>query len=317
MFYSSFKRSQVLREQIYTLDKCKKENDIFDIIINVIKIQHNFSILIKLIDDPIVRQYLFHDKLKSFWDDQLVDKQSLHDNFGLKHLNLKPHPIIPSLHLLIGHYFFNKYKRARQEEKEKFYFDKAIEYGCFEAILTSQNSDLDELSKNLKIERGVTLVERIVTNMTRLANLYATPGFIMFAQTCWNLTNYWANMDNEICAGASCELTLQNLYVANKLLLYSGTIISNVFGEQGLRNSNDFNIHDIPSAIKRLIKEEPGVFNVNTVVRIFDSANKIASKLIRLFSKEATQEQIDKYLAEQELAYYSQSSVSLELRVGW
>jgi hypothetical protein len=314
MFYcSSFKRSQVLKEQIYPLHKCKKEDDIFDVIINVIKTQHNFSILIKLIDDPIVRQYLFHDKLKSFWDGQLVDKQSLHDNFGLKHLNLKPHPIIPSLHLLIGHYFFKKYKRAQQDEKEKFYFDKAIEYGCFEVILESNNNDLDELIKNLKTEQGATIVARIVTRITRLANLYAAPGFIMFAKTCWNLTDYWANMDDEIRAGASCELALQNLYVANKLLPYSGTIISNVFGEQGLQNSNNFNIHDIPSAIKRLIEEEPGVFNINTVVRILDSANEIASKLISFFSKEATQEQIDKYLAEQELAYYSQPNVPLEL----
>lgn len=303
MFYcSSFKRSQVLKEQIYLLHNRKKEDDIFDAIIDVIKTQHNFSILIKLIDDPIVRQYLFHDKLRSFWDGQLVDKQSLHDNFGLKHLILKPHPIIPSLHLLIGHYFFDKYERARQEGKERFYFDKAIEYGCFEAILTSNNNDLDELLK--ETEQGITIVGRIVTRMTRLANLHATPGFIMFANTCGSLINYWANIDDKIRARESYELALQNLYVANKLLPYSGTIISNVFGEEGFRNSYNFNIHNISSVIDQIIGEP-----------VLNNVNQIISELISIFSKKATQEQIDKYLAKQELAHYSQLNVPLELTI--
>ncbi len=310
MFYcSSFKRSQVLKKKIHDLhDLIGNDGGSKDNIFDIIKTQ-KFYVLIKLIDDPIVRQYLFHDRLKSFWDSQLVDEKALHDNFGLKHLSLQPHPIIPSLYLLIGHYFFDKSERAPQIDKKKLYLNKAIEYGCFEAILVSNNRDLDKLFKDLKTEQAITIVQRIVTRMTRLANLYATPGFIMFAITCWNLTNYWANIDDAICAGVSCEMTLRNLYVANKLLPYSGTIISNVFGEEGLRNSNNFNIHDIPSAIKLLIEKEPKVFNINTVGRILNDANKIASKLIPIFSKEATQKEIDEYLAEQKLAHYLQSTL--------
>lgn len=276
VFFSSKKRADDFKEQIYSLHACATTDEI----LNLIKSQPDFTLLIHIIADPIIREYVYHEKLRAFWDSQVTDPQALHDKFDLKYPyhDLHVHPKISSLDLLLGYYLYKKSQRARTKEKRRPFLAKSAEYGCFDAILDLNNKDLKKLP-TMNLYSAPHLINQMMSRMTELANLHATPGFIHLAKTCLCIADYWDKMGDIARTNAAYKVALEYLYIANKLSPYSQASIHNAYFGQGLGASNRSGITDIPTAIDLLLSSNSDIFDMNTIKGIQQRAEITAARL--------------------------------------
>lgn len=281
--------------RIYNAHGLNRINDALE----AIKSQPDFKIIIELIDDPIVRQYLYHEDLREFWDKILRAK------------DLQPHPIIHSLHLCIGYYFYNKACRISEKcEKKTLHFLKAEEYGCFDAILELNDNLYDEFCDPKNTDKNL-IMKQMLARMTRLANLHATPGFIHLAKICLHIGNYWKSINNSNAASTSYAMALQHLYTAKKLLPYSEATINNAYSGQGLAASNKWGIDNIDTAIKSLVEAYPCSLDQATIARAQKGADFAASALISIFRGTGD---VNQHLATHTLAHYEQQQPVGSLR---